>query len=425
MPRTMIAALVACLALPCAGHAKAVSQVGQCKGNTVLHFTTIGAALAAQSSAGSTIYLCPNVYAEQLTITNPTNLIGVNDGTSSGAILTAPASGLVANAPGSDPNVPYAAQIAVIGAGTVTISNVTVDGTNNQIDGCAPILVGILYQNTSGTVQNSRVINQALVNGQNGLGGCQSGNAIELLGSGSQTVNVVGNDVTGFQKNGITVDSVVATITGNTVTGQGATSAIAQNGIETDSSPGVLISQNVVSDLVYTGQYGGATGILIYDSAQAQVKSNTGTNTQGVIYDFADETGASDAPTITSNRIQATHTFDGIDVCGVGSAVISGNTVNGSDESAVHLDSECVAYNSDGSTTRLYSSATVSNTKVNGACVGILVGSGSTLSSKSGTNSLFSTISNTLLGSDTCPGTAPQFAVHAGGRKAKRVAPLR
>ncbi len=392
---------------------KRVAQVGTCE-QDITQFATIGAALSAVPP-GATVYVCPGTYAEQLTITKSVSLIGASDSNSSAPTIVPPAGGLVQNPTSASGNgASYAAQIAVTGAGTVTISNLTVDGTNNNIGGCGPALVGILFQNTSGTIQNNQVVNQALASN---LNGCQSGDAIYTQVSNGNTygIKITGNQVENFQKNGITVNGTgqSGTISGNTVTGQGLTSGAAENGIQVGFGATGKITGNYVADVDYADPANAAaTGILVYDSLSSTVSGNVVTNTQSGIFVYADAATASDNPTITKNTIVSTHTYDGIDVCGSSGGSITGNVINGSDESAVHVDGEC-SFPSD---------AMVNSNKGNGACVGVLVGQGSTLDSTS-TNTFLNTIAQVVSNSDTCPGTGPQGPKHSRSRHAARVSP--
>lgn len=136
--------------------------VGNCKGG-LTSFTTIQAAVNAVPS-GSTIYVCPGYYAEQVTIiTNNILLLGVQSGTADSAVITPPATWSV-NAMSvytEGPTNVYA-QIAVVNATGVTISHITVDGANNGLDCGSYNLIGIYYENSTGTVTDSTARNQSL-----------------------------------------------------------------------------------------------------------------------------------------------------------------------------------------------------------------------------------------------------------------------
>ena len=425
MKRALLLAGFAPLFLHISPASAASVQVGSpaCKPN-LFQYNTITEALAA-SPPKSTIYICPGIYAEQLTITKSVNLIGSSDTASSAPTIVPPSTGLVANyqpptpTGQQQPPTPYAAQVAFIGAVNGKITNMTVDGSSNQIAGCGPILIGILFERTAGTIAGNQVVNQSLTP-QDSLGGCQSGNAIiaESDDTGSYMVSITGNQVSNFQKNGITADGVGLsyTITGNTVVGEGATSYIAQNGIQAGPSAisGATVTGNIVSDEVYTGSTYGATGILVYDSPSVTVGMNTVSNTQGGVYVYQD-TSATDSPTVSKNIVTTTHTYDGVDVCGVTGGSITANTINGSDESAVHVDGECPNPSM---------SVSVMGNKVNGACVGVLEGPSTTLKALSG-NTLLNTITQVQTSSDFCTVTTPQIAARMGGhtRSARRPSP--
>jgi hypothetical protein len=65
---------------------------------------------------------------------------------------------LVQNTTDFDNSNPVAAQILVQGpfVASVTITNLTVDGTGNGITGCSPDVQGILFQNASGHSESCR-----------------------------------------------------------------------------------------------------------------------------------------------------------------------------------------------------------------------------------------------------------------------------
>jgi hypothetical protein len=384
--------LAALAAAPAYARTPPKVQVGGCLSGYA-NYPTISAALRNVPS-GSEIQICPGTYAEQLTIAQTVSLVGVNTGNSSQAHLVAPAGGLVTNAMYLGTPDPVDAQIVVqAGVTGFKISGLTIDGSNSGINGCSPDLVGILVQDASGTITDNAVVNTNL-GGQ--LEGCQTGLAIyvESDANGSSIVTVSDNDVENFQKNGITGNDAgtVLTVTGNTVLGLGDNPANAQNSIQIAFGATGSVTSNVVGNDVYTGGGYSATGILIYASAGVTVKKNMINDTQGAVYVEGDENGDADKPSITGNHITTTQTYDGIDVCGLSNATITGNIVTGSDESAIHVDSECGGP----------STATVNNNKVNFACAGILVGPGSGLNSMTG-DAYTNVATNVLTGSDVCP----------------------
>ncbi|HTZ69386.1 MAG TPA: right-handed parallel beta-helix repeat-containing protein [Acetobacteraceae bacterium] len=414
MKVTLAAAALVALAAP-AAHASKI-YVGTCnlKAN---HVATISEAIIAIGNNG-TIAICPGTYSEQLTITRNMKLEGVTDKiNATGAIITPPSGGLVANDTRLDGSTPVAAQIAVDNA-TVSISNVTVEGAGNLLGGCGPDdLIGIYFKNSSGAVQSSVVRDQYLVP-FNQLGGCQTGLGIFAENNtGSSNVTVTGNVVEAFQKNGITGHDAgtVMTVTGNTVLGVGPTPYIAQNGIEIAYGATGTVTANTVGDVIYTGGDAASSGILIYGSAHVTATKNTVFSTQLAIPVVGDAVtvGDGDDATITSNVIGGTQQWDAIDICGASSATVTGNVVNGADESAVHLDSECGPPST---------GDTVTGNKINGTCAGVLIGTGSGGATTS--NSYMNVVNDILSGSDVCPAGGGGMR-HPGRHGKLRVSPVR
>jgi hypothetical protein len=404
-------ALTACFAGPIA-HASTV-VVGTCKAG--VHFSTIQAAVNA-SPAGGTVDVCPNSYSEQVTIAKNLTLIGIASGISDAAVVVPPAGGLVPN--GSDIfGNPVAAQIFVQGA-DVTVSHLTVDGSNNQLSGCgAPDPIGIYYQNSSGKITDDAVRNVLMDPADQG---CQLGLAINVeSNTGAPAITISDNSVRNYDKNGITVSGPGtgaagpdATVTSNTVIGLGATTAIAQNGIQIGyGATGSVTTNNVVDDIYINPACGGngeppcygSSGILIYGSAGITVTSNTVESTQlGIVPATESATLTANGTVIKMNRVGGTQNYDALDLCSDGNTAQS-NVIYGSAESGIHLDDSCSP--STGSST------TVNANTVNEACAGILIGPSSTGNSI-GTNT-FMNVSNTTLAGDSCtPLAGPQGVRH-------------
>jgi hypothetical protein len=197
-------------------------EVGGCKtGASYVNFTTISAAVSGVP-AGSTIQVCPGVYPEQVTISQPLTLKGITFNNSSRSVIT------INNPTGAPlvPNVtsieagPVYAQVLVqnvIPLGSVNIIGITVDGTGGGA-GC-PTLAGIFYASgTSGTVNEVAMRHQLTP-------GCffASGNGIwaENGASLNQTITVENSSVHDFDSTGIQAISeqfpstLTATIKGN------------------------------------------------------------------------------------------------------------------------------------------------------------------------------------------------------------------
>lgn len=352
----------------------ATVQVGHCKG-TLVHFDTIGAAVDAVPSA-STIYVCPGTYPEQVSIVGKQiSLVGVQSATATPTI-TPPAGGLVANATSLTSGNPIAAQILIQSApGLSNISNLSVDGSGNNVTGCLPNVMGIYYQNSSGAVNHVATRNQLLDPSdqgcQNGLGiFVQSGNG------GTSTVTVSASSVHSYQKNGITGNEpgTTITVTGNTVVGLGPTTGAAENGIQIGFGATGKIQNNTTLDDIwapdtFSDPGDAAAGILIYASQNVTTSGNTVGNTQfGIAYVSDPTAGPADNGIITGNKVSATHIFDAIDLCN-NTNTVTGNIINSADEAGIHLDSTC---SGTGNTN------TVKSNTVTESCAGLLIGTGTT-----------------------------------------------
>src|SRR5262245_56620414 len=116
--------------------------------------------------AGSTVLVCPGVYAEQVTVTQPLTLRGVTGGNSTNPTITVPVGGLTESVTAPINGVIMYFQIMVQGteSGLVNISNIAVYGSSSANQGINGWIEGIYYQNSSGTVRNVATY------GQNGNG---------------------------------------------------------------------------------------------------------------------------------------------------------------------------------------------------------------------------------------------------------------
>lgn len=152
-----------------------------------------------------------------------------------------------------------------------------------------------------------------------------------------------------------------------------------------------------------------AAGILVYASPNVIVKSNNVSQTQYGIAIVSDpDFGAADNAQVTSNTVSTTHLYDGIDQCSNNNTA-SLNTINGSDEAAVHVDNTCSNHSTGNNNT-------VNKNKINSACAGVLVGPG-TSGNAIGTNTYYNTVTLKLTGIDTC--TPPPFGTRNNQSQAK------
>jgi parallel beta-helix repeat protein len=340
------------------------------------YFTSINSAISDPAvPAGSTIKVCPGQYFEQVLINKKVTLEGVANTTQDAAVILPPAGGVVANATDLDSGGPIAAQVLVTIPGPVTISNLTVDGTGNNVNDDTTDLMGILFQNASGTVNHVAVRNQLPGGVPTGDSGYGQGIYVQTASGNFSTVTVENSSVHGYNKNGITGNDpgTTLTVTGSYVQGNGALGLgyDAQNGIQIGFGAAGRVSSTKVIDNSYVGPTYGASSILLYNAAEVStnaISNNIIGNSQIPIglYDVGPGNNDDDV-SVTGNLIFGSLTYDAIDACS-NNNTITGNTIVNSAESGVHLDGTCGA-TGNGNTVS-------ANTFLESACAGILEDSG-------------------------------------------------
>ncbi|MFZ3266628.1 MAG: right-handed parallel beta-helix repeat-containing protein [Terriglobales bacterium] len=398
--------------------------VGTCKSGT--HFTTIQAAVNAATASGpSVIDVCPGSYYEQVTITqSKLTLAGIQIGTEDFAAIYPPAAGLAINGADIFGNQ-VATQIFVKNASGVTIKNLTVDGTGNNVAPCVPYTMeGIYFQNASGTITNNVVRNQYQTNFAHN-GPCQNGLAINVESlTNTSNVTVAHNSVRAYQKNGITATGAATgvetagpfvLILDNYIVGLAATDmnwktpGAAENGIQVGFGASGEILQNTINDNIWaldtindTGD--AASGIIIYASSNFTVIHNNVNSSQyGILTesDTADGYGTADHTFISDNDISGTQIFDAIDLCSSGNTA-QGNNIFGSAESAIHLDDTCGGTGNNN---------TVLQNTITEGCAGVLLGTGTGNIVR--TNNVYSSVNFTTLAGDACnPPAGPTSKNH-------------
>ena len=309
-------------------------EVGGCKtGASYVNFTTISAAVVGVP-AGATIQICPGVYPEQVTITQPLTLQGIRSGNANRAVITInPNGSLAPNVTSSINGLAFYAQVLVQNvnpAGPVNMIGITVDGSGDNAGCSAETLAGIFYaSSTSGTVNEVTARNQ--VNG-----GCGWGIWGENGAASSQTIAIENTSVhnAGFDGGGIGAFSVSpptlsATISGNFLSNTGffgiddSSSGVIAGNVITSGSAGPAIFVNADS-LTVSANTVADSGMGIETKGASTVVANKLSNVGDSIALFPDV-----AATIQSNTIK--NTFCGIDFSGGSSSgTISGNSFNDS-----------------------------------------------------------------------------------------------
>ena len=359
----------------------------QCPG---AQYSSIQAAVTA-AKPGDTINVCAGTYHEQVTVNKKLTIQGFDVNGMNQAIIMP--SGVVANTTSTATGNPIAAIVLIDGTNNdnVNLSDLTVDGSTNGINGCAPTLIGVYYRNSSGTADSLAVRNIKL--GQ-GLEGCQSGLGIfAQSGSGNQSkVTISNSSVHDYQKNGITANEVGTNVTikGNDVAGIGSTPNIAQNGIQVADGAVGTIDNNFSFNNLY-GQCNdvntctaASTNILVDGSNGVKVTNNTVGNSQINIY-FGGNNGLVQGNTIFQSRV-----FDGIDLVGNMNNA-NHNSIFNSDEDGIYIQGN---------------SNKANDNSINEAPVGIFVDSPSSSTQINAGNHFFNT------GMDTSFAPSASAATH-------------
>lgn len=297
----------------------------QCSGAT---FTRIQDAINA-APAGATIAVCPGIYAEQLTINKALTLTGFQTDAQNQAVVRPSQLVESVNIGGT----PVAAIVYVTNATNVNLEGITIDGAANDVADCLPYLMGVLYFKASGEIRASTIKSIRLSNPQ--LAGCQSGVGIFVLsgsdaGDGFSNVQITGNRLFDYQKAGIAANDAhtQVLINNNTLTGDGAIATNAQDGIQVAFGARGTISNNTVSDHIYTpcDTYNTCTfagkNIIVFQSDDVSITGNTLSRSQLNIRVTGSRTN------IRDNTIVDVITRDGIFVVGDFNDIISNSITN-------------------------------------------------------------------------------------------------
>jgi Right handed beta helix region len=245
--------------------------VGTCK-PSLPSYATISAAVIGVPS-GSTVEVCPGTYPEQITIAQSLTLKGITSGNAGQAVITVPGSGLTVVTDGFGNSI--AAQVHVT-AGPVNISDITVDGTGNNVI-CCNWLAGILYDSgSSGTVNEVTVRNLA-------ASGFGVGTWAENITGTNESVTIENSSFHDIDDTAVVTEgsTLLATIKGNTMQASGyqvqlfasdsLTANVISGGYEVRIGGSDTVSGNTVTDASFAG-------IEVDSPATVTVSDNSVTN---------------------------------------------------------------------------------------------------------------------------------------------------
>lgn len=307
-------------------------QVFDAAGKLTGTFNTIDAAVDSAVSGG-TVIVRGGTYVEQVTVTNASNLT-IRAAAGETVTIVAPEDLRIT---GERVN-----GTAVNGVFTVTDStNVTLQGIHIDGAGAGGLALGedefsgVFFENSSGALFNVDVtsIRDAYVGDNGELSGGQRGRAVLIENDSALAFQMSGGSISDFQKNGLVATNAVLDVHGVAIAGGGVVGSLAQNGIVTFGSSGV-IAGNTITGLGYPTDASSATGILLVSgNHDLAVTGNTvtGATTDSYftgIYVNSDVNGGS----VTGNTVSNADT--GIIVGGaIGpqTIAVSGNIVTASD----------------------------------------------------------------------------------------------
>lgn len=255
-------------------------------------FATIQLAVNA-AAPGDTIQISNGTYAEQVIVNGKDNLTFIGE-SRDGVILTGPAvivqTGEDHSTSGSPTNDIFGLFNIVNGADNINLSNITIDGGDRGFEvtnGTDVKYVGLFVLDSTGTIANNLHITDV-----DDVSTNPTQNTFSVLvdegrtfTSINGTFTLTNSEIDGIGKAGIVMYDTNATITGNTITGDGPTGQTAQNGIQISGAG--TISGNTISGFEYTVAGNVATGILIVGDQGLDVDNNTLNNAQvGIAQSF-------------------------------------------------------------------------------------------------------------------------------------------
>jgi len=294
-------------------------------------FATIQQAVD-EAQAGDIILIAEGTYTEQVVIDGLSNvsLIGV------GAVTIKAPADVVETSRSSSDRETHAVVTVEDGSGVI-LQNITVDGDGraNTIDegtGAGPAqYVGVFYRNASGGLEEVDIIGVrdpyaggTTVDGYPVVSGNQRGVGLQVDNDTRLEFFMHGGSISDFQKNATAFNRADLDISGVTITGGGAQTINAQNGVQVTNSTG-SIDGNTITDIGYAGPALAYSGmILAYNNTDLDITDNTitGPENGGIIpdvktvgifvYDFGPD--VSSGGSITGNTIS--YVDAGIDVSG-------------------------------------------------------------------------------------------------------------
>ena len=300
-------------------------------------FSTVQAGI--EGAHGGTVNVCAGTYVEQIAIASKLKLTGVG-----GATLAMPESPSRSESPcDTKANVEegpldQADEISICTTGTVTMSGLTVQAVV-PLETCENGLNAI-FIGGGATLKATNLDVDGASTSLPAYKGCQHGIAVRVGSASREEVGhaVLKSDtISGYEKNGPTVAGAGSTmsITNSTVTGEGPSPYIAQNGIQISfggkgTVKGTTISGNECNAPSCGAEGEQAAGVLFYEAAAGSSISGSAIkeNDMGAYYASGSETVPA-APDVTIGKsLLRANRFEGI-ALEEGRAAVKSDTIEG------------------------------------------------------------------------------------------------
>jgi hypothetical protein len=298
------------------------------------------------AAKGGTVNICPGTYTEQIEISGAVKLTAVSGvGT---ATLAMPAE--AANSKSScdtKEGLEQKDEISICTSGTVTMTGLDVEAII-PLATCQYGLYGI-FIGDGGTLKATGDTIDGASTSLNADKGCQHGVAVEV---GSKTPAEIGHatlkgvTVEGYEKNGPTVKSPGSTlsISGSTITGEGSSPYIAQNGVEVAYGGTATIKSSTVSgnecsiETVCGARAEQASGVLFYaaGAGSSLTSSTVRENDLGVYYASGKSFVPASAEVAISKDVLTSNRYEGV-LLEEGKASLKSDTINGSGRVGIDL----------------------------------------------------------------------------------------
>jgi hypothetical protein len=235
-------------------------------GGFVADFTIIQDAIDAAGD-GYTIVIGEGTYTEQIIVDGIDDLTITTDG----GPVTVKAPADVVQTTSSSSGREVHAVVTVLNSDNVMIDSILVDGDGrgNTVSGSNPNFVGVFYRNASGGLTDVDVIGIRdpyeagfAAGGEPIVSGNQRGVGVQADNDSLMAFSMSGGSISDFQKNATVFNFADLTITGVSITGGGAQTGNAQNGIQLLNSTGT-ISNNVITGIGYAGPADAYSGAIL------------------------------------------------------------------------------------------------------------------------------------------------------------------